>query len=487
MPITWQNINAPSLGDPGRALANAGQAITDAFTPLREQLKAYQTNEAQNYEVGKANNTEAFMAQLTSRYKTPEALAAAQQSGELDALRSSFGAQIDQARTREALDTRGGVLQQRDLTERTYKNQVIEDTIRPQMQAALGFIQKGDKAGFDAFLNDPANAQLKAMKQGDLMARLTEFERATAEEGRKVSGENRAVVAQAELLRNGEATRQNMVESQRIARRQADTAAAAQASNAAYQTGSLGVQKDVAQVQAQERLETRLTALNQSLAKSTMTIGSKEGTEAVSTAIATMSKNAGDTVRLRAAFGAIAEDPELSRAHPAAVIQALSGSVSTSGDGVKDYFRNSTGDSAADRLREIMKSPAYTAERERDAAGVSSLTQQANLLKTSLGYPTSAPASAAPKSAESVTLPAAAPVPKPLAAPQKNPVAERADRVKQISDRLEQDDRIKSPSAWSGGIINTLVKEGALPLGLGERRDLERELAKLRSKPKSDN
>lgn len=252
-PITWQTINAPSLGDPNRSMQGVTQSIGDAFTPLREQLRAYQGNEAKNWEVGKENNTEAFMAQLTSRYKTPQELAAAQASGELDQLRSSFGAQIDQARTREALDNRGSVLQQRDLTKRTYDNLVIEDTIRPQMQEALSYIQKNDRTGFDNFLLDPKNAALKAMKQGDLMGMLKKVEFENAEEGRRVSQDGRNAATLAETLRNGEASRDNMLAGQKnadaqlgIQRQQMLNTAAHQRATAANQAARLKMEEDLA-------------------------------------------------------------------------------------------------------------------------------------------------------------------------------------------------------------------------------------------------
>jgi hypothetical protein len=381
MPITWQNINAPSLGEPGRTLAGAGQAINDAFTPLREQLKAYQTNEAQNYEVGKTNNTEAFMAQLTSRYKTPEALAAAQASGELEALRTSFGAQIDQARTREALDTRGGVLQQRDLTKRAYDNQVIEDTIRPQMQAALAVIQTGDKAKFDAFLNDPANAPLKAMKQGDLMARLTEFERATAEEGRKVSGEGRAVAAQAELLRNGEATRENMLAQQANARGLLGVAQ----QNAGTNAEQVALGRREADFRAGEKLQTRLDDLLKQRGQVGATISSEAGSASVLESISKFVADPKTRAQLADSFGKIAANPEFKNVTPAAALQALTGDLSTGGS-IRNWFWNGSGDNSEAKLRDILKSPDSQAQVATRTAAKDSLDVQINELRTAL-YP----------------------------------------------------------------------------------------------------
>lgn len=483
-PITWQTINAPSLGDPNRSMQGVVQSIGDAFTPLREQLRAYQSNEARNWEVGKDSNTEAFMAQLTSRYKTPQELAAAQASGELDQLRSSFGAQIDQARTREALDTRGSVLQKRDLDRRTYDNLVIEDTIRPQMQEALSYVQKNDTTGLNNFLADPKNATLKAMKQGDLMAALKKVEFENEDQRFQRDANTRAGETLVDQKLTSAASRANMLVSQRQAddrialdRQQVANAAAAQRASAANQAAGLQLQRDEATVRGQERAEARLQTLNQTLGRATMTIGSKDGTESVLLAIKDMSKNNNDLTRLRSAFGDLAA--EFPQAHPAAVIQALSGSVSTSGDGVKDYFRNSTGDSAKARLQDIMRSPQYAAERAREAQGVGELAKQANFLRQTLGYPTTevnAPRRP-PVPAPVVTAPGSPNIGAPRPTVQVAPRDASADlqmRVTQLYERLALDDRIKEGGL--AGIAGRAIREGTAPLGIGGRRELERQL-----------
>lgn len=142
-PITWRNINAPDLGDPSRTLLGAQQAFNQAFAPIQEQLKAYRTMQDENWQVGRNNNTEAFLSQLASRYTTPEAYKAALASGDVQALRDQFGAYIDQSRAREAMDGMLPKLMQRDLTSRQYTNQVEQDELAPKAEIVRYLASRG--------------------------------------------------------------------------------------------------------------------------------------------------------------------------------------------------------------------------------------------------------------------------------------------------------------------------------------------------------
>ncbi len=51
-----------------------------AFNGLRQELNSYRTNQDQNWDVTKANNTYAFLAKLNA-CETPEAVTAVQQDG----------------------------------------------------------------------------------------------------------------------------------------------------------------------------------------------------------------------------------------------------------------------------------------------------------------------------------------------------------------------------------------------------------------------
>lgn len=103
-PITWQNINGASLAEASRPLELAQRGFNTSFDQLGAVLAQREAIDAQNQIVQRGNNTQDFQDKLFATWKTPEALAAAMQSGEVDKLRAGYGTNIDRAATRGAAD-----------------------------------------------------------------------------------------------------------------------------------------------------------------------------------------------------------------------------------------------------------------------------------------------------------------------------------------------------------------------------------------------
>lgn len=109
-PITWRNVDAPSFGEASRMMALAQNGINSGFENFNNILKNEQATVEANWKVQRDNNTQAFLDSI-NQYRTPEEYQAALTSGALDP--SKFGAQIDQAAVRSALDGRLAILQDR--------------------------------------------------------------------------------------------------------------------------------------------------------------------------------------------------------------------------------------------------------------------------------------------------------------------------------------------------------------------------------------
>lgn len=142
-PITWQNVNGPSLSDAAAPMAAAQRSFDTAFSRLGDELVRRQTTQDANYAQGKVNNTEAFLSQI-SQYRTPEELQAAQESGVFDALRQRFGAQVDQAAVRQAQDLRPGVLQERVLRENQFNDAQLDRAQASTRDAIMAAVNRGD-------------------------------------------------------------------------------------------------------------------------------------------------------------------------------------------------------------------------------------------------------------------------------------------------------------------------------------------------------
>lgn len=126
-PITWQNVNTPT-SDPLQALALAQSSFKSVFAGLGDTLKQYENTADANQKQIRDNNTQAFLDSI-NKYRTPEEYQAALASGELDA--GKYGAQIDRAAARAAMDGRLSVLQDRTVKANQFADQQQERDARP--------------------------------------------------------------------------------------------------------------------------------------------------------------------------------------------------------------------------------------------------------------------------------------------------------------------------------------------------------------------
>jgi hypothetical protein len=130
-PITWRTLQGDSSVGAASIIDSARGAFNDGFGALQGVLDKERATSEANWDNTKQNNTNQFLDKLNA-FKTPEELAAAQASGELDALRSQYGAQVDSGAIRGAdaamLDTL-----------RTRANQTVEyeNTQRDQREAPI--------------------------------------------------------------------------------------------------------------------------------------------------------------------------------------------------------------------------------------------------------------------------------------------------------------------------------------------------------------
>lgn len=155
-PITWQNVNAPSLSDSIRPIEQAQRSIGASFDSLGNLLKQREATDTANWNQTKDNNTQEFLNQLYA-VQGADNFKKLQQSGELDRLISANGAQIDRAAARSALDGRLSTLQGRDVQEITYNNTMLDD-------AQAGEVRRINTLA----LTDPKAASAELAKNPDL-------------------------------------------------------------------------------------------------------------------------------------------------------------------------------------------------------------------------------------------------------------------------------------------------------------------------------
>ena len=155
-PITWRTVNGPSLAEAGRPTEAAQRSFDSAFTGLGGVLKQQEATDQANWNQVKENNTQDFLNKLYSA-QGADGFKALQDSGQLEQMLASNGAQIDRAAARSAMDGRLGTLQQRDAQAITYKNTMLDDA------------QANDVRRINTLaLTDPAAASAELAKNPDL-------------------------------------------------------------------------------------------------------------------------------------------------------------------------------------------------------------------------------------------------------------------------------------------------------------------------------
>lgn len=150
-PITWQNINAPSVGEASRAMYLGGMGINAGFDKLGEVLKQREAVETANWNTTKTNNTEEIYRQM-AQYDTPEAYQAALKSGAIQSIMGGMGAQYDQVGVRQAMNAQMGILQDRTMKANAFQDSTQAHTQKPVVEQAMAMAASGDVAGSKALL-----------------------------------------------------------------------------------------------------------------------------------------------------------------------------------------------------------------------------------------------------------------------------------------------------------------------------------------------
>lgn len=177
MPITWRNIEAPSFEGAARIMETGRGAFNDGVAALQGSFDEYGNQIQKNWDQGKENNTQTFLDRL-AQYKTPEELTAAQASGELNALKQQFGAQIDRGLVRDTEVDLQQKLIERISAQNQYADDSLDRTQRGDMDEIKGMIAKRDFTGAEAALE-----RLELRNEAPLFEALQQGQRTQVEEG----------------------------------------------------------------------------------------------------------------------------------------------------------------------------------------------------------------------------------------------------------------------------------------------------------------
>lgn len=149
-PITWHNVNGPSMGNPAQFMQLAQTGVDGAFDKLGAVLKQREDTNKANWDQGAVNNAEALKSALYG-VTTPEQMAAAQKSGQFNEMLTGFGAQVkDPAALRALMDGRLGVLQGQATANTTFNDNALDRQQQPERDALQIRALKGDPAAIAA-------------------------------------------------------------------------------------------------------------------------------------------------------------------------------------------------------------------------------------------------------------------------------------------------------------------------------------------------
>lgn len=168
MPITWRNIEAPSLAGVAGMAESARRTFNDAMTSLRGSFDEYGEQIQTQWDQGKEANTQAFLDKL-AQYKTPEELAAAQAAGEIQEFRQQFGNKIDAATVRDAEANMQQKLIERITAQNQYGDYNLDRGQRDQINETAMRAAQGDPKAIEAmkaFQNNPYFADYLKTNQG---------------------------------------------------------------------------------------------------------------------------------------------------------------------------------------------------------------------------------------------------------------------------------------------------------------------------------
>lgn len=263
-PITWRNVTGPSLADASRPLAYASSTFTDGMGVLKSALAGYQTDQDKTWKQQDVDATNALRAQLYGA-KTPEQLAALQESGALSQTVAANGARIDRAALDPLIDARPGVLQQQAKQTMEFQDYQRAQTDAPIAGQAKALIFQGK-------FNEaaPLMAQLSPQSQAAVANDLQAYKDQLVVRGQR---DDKAKADLTHLTKQEE----DWAASRRIQQQQAATAA-----------GQLAVSQAQLGISREDHLQARLSAALDQYKKAGTTAGSQEGKDRIGTLIGTM-------------------------------------------------------------------------------------------------------------------------------------------------------------------------------------------------------
>lgn len=213
MAITWRSLMGQNL-DPVRAMGAAQDSFDGMFGSLNKALTQYQQQQQAQENKLRSDNLERFYAEAASKYSTPEAFQAALASGELQGLAGSYGDAIDKAAVRNYLETRGGVLQQRQQDQWKYRESLENQAAKPFVDDIRSRIAAGDFDTANTLLSENVLPNEAALYEAMRSAQDKDTERSRANTRFDWETEDRAnTVAKQETEQAAKAGADAMVES----------------------------------------------------------------------------------------------------------------------------------------------------------------------------------------------------------------------------------------------------------------------------------
>lgn len=188
--ITWRNVVGQSLADASRPLALAQQTFDNAFSKIGDVLKQQEASSAAAAGQVQEGNKQSYL-DLVHAAKTPEQLAALQQSGELQAKKALLNP-ANLAAVRGADEQRAAALMEQTTKRLAFEDAQQERTLRPMLQGAQALAAQGKMDEFEALMK--ANPGLERWR-GDLTAKAVEGQRGAIRfdrEGKKFEWDEQA-------------------------------------------------------------------------------------------------------------------------------------------------------------------------------------------------------------------------------------------------------------------------------------------------------
>jgi hypothetical protein len=478
--ITWRELVGPADNGAFRALGAAGETLNGGFDALGKVITQRQAAAQVQADTGREANVAAYLDRV-QQANTPEALAALQGSGELDALRGKVDPR-DLARIRGADETRLSSVRKNTVDAQAFTDAqtIWENRDLVNQAQALFAVGKGQEA---AALLEPIKHILPTY--GEAIAKGTALVDARTKLESDLKG---AKITQAATASN----------------------AAANTQNAITNAGQLDVHRQQVAQTGLQNLEAQRAAIGQKLAAANQgTFGSEEGQKAYEQAIKVGAGDKAPTV-MRLAGEAMAQNPKF-RALPTDVVaQIVLAHSSDIGTGKWMPDLNVSSRIAADlekamgnkdiqaQMLRVETSRANLASQLQGLSGMSQEAMQsaypgfASRVDAALAArqaaapaPTAEPQRAAPAGANASAAAAtpAAPAPAAVADFKLDP------KMEQLAEKQQTEMGLGARTLYTPEVAKYLKDKDAAIAALnkpstpnGQREDLAKELAQARAK-----